>query len=109
MGYLVTYLIFLKQGYFLMLLRQSGTLSLTKSGHPTPSHTSNHHSELIFFSNPTDCGAEERKKEGGERGGERERTSGLSQSVRVVLFFIFILFHVMGLVLQRRNGTEKNT
>ena len=42
-----------------------------------------------------------------EREGERERTSGLSQSVR--FFFPLTLFHVMGLVLRRRNGTEKNT
>ena len=46
----------LVKGHFLTLRRQSGTLSLTKSGHPTPSHPSN--------------------------GRERERTSGLSQSVR---------------------------
>ena len=42
------------------------------------------------------------------------RTSGLSQSVRVVflfflLFFSLILFHVMDLVLRRRNGSEKKT
>ena len=35
--------------------RQSDTLSFTKSGHPIPSHTSNHHLKLIFFSSPTDC------------------------------------------------------
>ena len=40
------------------------------------------------------------------RARERERTSGLSQSMRV---FFFHLFHVIGLVLRRRNGTEKNT
>ena len=40
--------------------------------------------------------------------GERERTSGLLQSMRF-FFFSLILFHVMGLVLRRRNGTEKNT
>ena len=62
----------------------------------------------------------ERGREGGEReGGGREgerggggrkrgRTSGLSQSVRF-FFPPLILFHVMGLVLRRRNGTEKNT
>ena len=50
----------------------------------------------------------ERKRER-EKETERE-TSGLSQSVRFFsLFFPLILFHVMGLVLQRRNGTEKNT
>ena len=54
---------------------------------------------------------EEREREEGERQrereGVRERTSGLSQSVR--FFPPLILFHVMGLVLRRRNGTEKNT
>ena len=46
---------------------------------------------------------------GGGIEGERERTSGLSQSVRVFFCFFLkrILFLVMGLVLQRRNGTEK--
>ena len=44
----------------------------------------------------------------GER--ERERTSGLSQSVRDFFFFFsLILFLVMGLVLWRKYGTEKNT
>ena len=43
------------QGHFLMLCWQSGTLSLTKLGHPAPSHPSNHHLKLIFFSSPTDC------------------------------------------------------
>ena len=38
----------LVKGLFLMLHQQSGTLSLTKSGHPTPSHPSNHHLKLIF-------------------------------------------------------------
>ena len=38
---------------------------------------------------------------------ERERTSGLSQSVRS-FFFLTYFVHVMGLVLRRRNGTEKN-
>ena len=42
-----------------------------------------------------------RQRERRER--ERERTSGLSQSVR--FFSPLILFHVMGLVLRRRNGT----
>ena len=44
----------LVKGHFLMLRRQSGTLFLTKSGHPTPSHPSNHHLKLIFFSRKTD-------------------------------------------------------
>ena len=39
---------------------------------------------------------------------ERERTSGLLQSVRV-FFSPLILFHIMGLVLWRNNGTEENT
>ena len=38
----------LVKGHFLTLRRQSGTLSLTKSGHPTPSHPPNHHLKLIF-------------------------------------------------------------
>ena len=56
-------------------------------------------------------GREERERERGtERESERERTSGLLQCVRGFhVFFILILFHVMGLVLQRRNGTAKNT
>ena len=45
----------LVQGHFLVLHQQSGTLSLTKSGHPTPSHPSNHHLKRIFSSSPTDC------------------------------------------------------
>ena len=56
----------LVKGHFLMLHQQSGILSLTKSGHPTPSHSSNHHLKLIFFSSPTDCVCM------GERGRERE-------------------------------------
>ena len=52
-------------------------------------------------------GGRERGSEGEKGGGER--TSGLSQSVRVCCCFSLILFHVMGLVLRRRNGTEKNT
>ena len=93
----------LVKGHFLMLRRQSGTLSLTKSGHPTPSHPSDHHLKLIFFSSPTDCVCVCVR----ERERERERTSGLSQSVR--FFSPLILFHVMDIVLRRRNGTEKNT
>ena len=95
-----------------MLRRQSGTLSLTKSGYLTPSHPSNHHLKLFSQQSYWLCVGG-----GGERGGERERetekerTSGLSQSVRVwgCRFFLHILFHVMGLVLRRWNGTEKNT
>ena len=87
-----------------MLRWQSGTLSLTKSGHPAPSHPSNHHLKLIFFSSPTDfaCG-------GGGREGERERTSGLSQAWEGLFFFPLILFYVMGHLLRRRKSTEKNT
>ena len=67
------------KGHFLMLCRQSGTLFLTISGHPTPCHPSNHYLKLIFFSSPTDCvclgggkrerewGRERGKSEGGER------------------------------------------
>ena len=46
-----------------------------------------------------------------ERERERERTSGLSESVRgfFTSIFLLILFRVMGIVLRRRNGTEKNT
>ena len=81
------------KGHFLVLRRQSGTLSLTKSGHPTPFHASNHHLKLIFFSSPThrvwrggkkerEWGRERGKENERERERERERTSGLSQSVR---------------------------
>ena len=101
-----------------MLCRQSGTLSLTKSGHPTPSHPSNHHLKLIFFGSPTDCvclcrGETERERgEGGGREGEKEgERVGELVVYREVWHFFFlplILFHVMGLVLRRRNGIEKN-
>ena len=65
----------LVKGHFLMLRRQSGTLSLTTSGHPTPPHPSNHHLKLIFFSSPTDSvcvcvGEREREREKKKR--ERE-------------------------------------
>ena len=116
----------LVKGHFLMLRRQSGTHSLTKSGHPNPipSHSSNHSLKLIFFSSPTDCVCQRGRRDGewgrgrerGRERGERVRASGLLQSVRgfFVLFlfcFVFplILFHVMGFVLRRRNGTEKRT
>ena len=52
-------------------------------------------------------GEREREEGEGERERERERTSGLSQSVR--FFFPTYFFQVMGLVLRRRNGAEKNT
>ena len=55
-----------------MLRRQSGTLSLTKSGHPAPFHPSNHHLKLIFFSSPTDCACVCGRR-GRESEGERER------------------------------------
>ena len=52
-----------------VLRRQSGTLSLTKWGHSTPSHPSNYHLKLIFFSSPTDCVCGEgRGRAEGERG-----------------------------------------
>ena len=57
----------LVKGHILMLRRQSGTFSLTKSGHPAPSSPSNHHLKLIFFSSPTDC-----ECGGGGRGKESE-------------------------------------
>ena len=92
----------LVKGHFLMLHRLSGTLSLTKSGHPTPSHPSNHHLKPIFFSSPTDCvwgGGE------GGRGKEREGTSGLSQNVTD----FFSAYFISRNGLWRRNVTEKNT
>ena len=47
---------------------------------------------------------------GGKRVRDRERTSGLLRNVRGFSFFFFTyFFHLMGLVLRRRNGTEKNT
>ena len=66
----------LVKGHFLMLRRQSGTLSLTKSDHPTPSHPSNHHLKLIFFQQSywlCVCGGEEMGRERGEREKERDR------------------------------------
>ena len=72
----------LVKGHILMLRRQSGSLSLTKSGHPTPSHPSNHHLKLIFSAvllivfvcvSVGEGGRErERERERG-REGERER------------------------------------
>ena len=47
-----------------------------------------------------------------EREREREREREVYRKVWVFFFLFFsplILFHVMGLVLRRRNGTEKNT
>ena len=46
-----------------------------------------------------------------ERGGERERTIVGYRKVWDLKkkFFLLIFFHVMGLVLQKRNGTEKYT
>ena len=58
-------------------------------------------------------GGEEMGKERGEREGggrEGEREGDLVVYRKVWDFFSpLILFHVMGLVLRRRNGTEKNT
>ena len=58
----------LVKSHFVMLRRQSGTLSLTKSGHPASSRLSNLHLILIFFRSPTDCVC----GGGGGRGGERD-------------------------------------
>ena len=74
------------------------------------------------FCIPTDCayvcacvcvcvgrGGQSGRKREKERKREREReTSGLSQSVSIFCLLQLILFHVMGPVLRRRNGTEKN-
>ena len=69
-----------------MLCQQSGTLSLTKTGHPTPSHPSDYHLKLIIFSSPTECVWERERKGEGERKrkGERESTSGLWLRARFV-------------------------
>ena len=105
----------LVKGYFLMLHRQSGTLSLTKSDHPTPSHPSNHHLKLIFFSSPTDCVwvcvwvyvcacvcvcvcvcVCERGGRGRER--ERERERELVVYCKVWVFLVFVFFHLFCLI-----------
>ena len=74
-----------------MLHPQSGTLSLTKSGHPTPSHPSKHHLKLIFFSSSTDLvwgwGGKERER---VREGERERE--LVICCKVLDFFVSTYF-----------------
>ena len=56
--------------------------------YPTPSHPSNHHLKLIFFSSPTDCvrvcgGGGDGEREGGERerGRERGREGGEGERV----------------------------
>ena len=84
---------------------QSGTLSLMKSGHPTPSHPSNHHLNLFqqsywlcvwrggrqsYWLCVFGGGEGERER---ERERERESASGLLQNVRV--FFLFINFCFM--------------
>ena len=94
----------LVKGHFCMLCQQSGTL--TKSGHPTPSHPSNHHLKLIFFSRPTDCVCV-CVCVYGEGGREKENQWSITKDK--IFFPPLILFHVMGLVLRRRNGTEKIT
>ena len=110
--------------HLLMLHQQSGTLSLMKSGHPTPSHPSNHHLKLFFSAVllilcMCVCGRD--RKKGGWGGGERESERERERERKLVVyhkvwdfffFFLFfppILFYVLGLVLQRRNGTEQNT
>ena len=57
------------------------------------------------------CGGGGRGREGeGEREREGKREGELVVYLKVWDFFSpLILFHVMGLVLRRRNGTEKNT
>ena len=81
----------LVKGHFIMLRRQSGTLSLTKSGHSPSAHPSNHHLKLIFFNSPTDCVC----VWGGGEEGERERE--LVVYCRVWEFFVFFshLFYFM--------------
>ena len=64
---------YLVKDHFLMLRRQSGTLSLTKSSHPTPSHPSNHHLKLILISSPTDCVCVQGREKEVEWRRERER------------------------------------
>ena len=56
---------------FLMLCRQSGTLSCMKSGRPTPSHPSNHHLKL-FQQSYWSCVCWEKGGGRGWRGRERE-------------------------------------
>ena len=60
-------------------------------------------------------GERERGREG-EKGKERDKETERERERELVVyrkvwdfFFPLILFHVMSLVLQRRNGTEKNT
>ena len=108
----------LVRGHFLMLHYVSGTLSLMKSGHPTPSYSSNHLVKPFLFKQSYTfylfcfcvcvcvCA--------------HMHASYLSHSVRVSWFFfsfltlqsLFSTYFVsllIGLVLRRRNGTEKNT
>ena len=57
-------------------------------------------------------GGEGKTVKEGERERDRERERELvvyPQVCELVFCFSLILFHVMGLVLQRRNGTEENT
>ena len=62
----------LVNGHFPMLHRPAGTLTLTKSDHPTLSHLLSHHLKHIFFSSPTDCVCMGEGRRGRERDGERE-------------------------------------
>ena len=69
------------KGRFLMLCQQSGTLSLTKSGHPMPSQFFKSSLKTYLFQQSywlCVCVCErERERERGRGGGrERERTSG---------------------------------
>ena len=95
------------------LVNWSGALSLTKSGHSTPSHPSNHYLKLIFFGSPTDsvcvCVCMCVWGWGGDRKRERERELVVYRKVSCCFFIPLMLFHVMGFVLRRTNDTEKNT
>ena len=76
----------LVKSHILMLRRQSGTLSLTKPGHPTPSHPSL--KTDLFLQSYWLCVCWGGGGGGKSERGERERTCGLSQSVN----FLLLLF-----------------
>ena len=68
-----------------MLRRQSGTLSLTKSGNPTLKNCS--FSAVLLIVCVGGGGGERERESEVEREKEREKTSGLSQRVRGGCFF----------------------